>query len=125
MSASNGSSPMMTLADATALLDKTTDQLSGDLTKLTPRMGIQLVEQWIQALQTGENTKPMADKLVEIRHLLETGEIDGRQMSDTLGELADMLSELSPQMGSEGEMPSLLDGLATALRQAGGTSKAG
>lgn len=116
---------MITLADTSALLDKTTEQLSGDITQLTPRAGIQLVEQWIGTLQEGENTKPMADKLTEIRDLLETGKTEGKPLTNALGELADMLSELSPQMGSEGEMPSLLDGLATALRQVGGTSKAG
>jgi len=116
---------MMTIADTTALLSETTSQLGSDLDKLSPRAGIGLVERWIEPLRAGENTAPMADKLTEIRDLLETGRTDGSAMTNALGELADMLSELSPEMGSEGEMPSLLDGLATTLRQIGGTSKAG
>ena len=115
---------MMTIADTTALLDETTGKLSSEDAVLNPEAGVGLIDQWIGPLQAGENTKPIADKLDQVKKRLQTGETDDEAMRSTLSELADMISELGSQMGSEGEMPSLMDGLASAIRQIGGTSKA-
>lgn len=115
---------MMTIADTTALLDETTGKLSLEDVMLNPEAGIGLIDQWIGPLQAGENTKPIADKLEQVKQWLQTGKTDDETMRNTLSELANMISELGSQMGSEGEMPSLMDGLASAIRQIGGTSKA-
>ena len=114
---------MMTIADTTALLEETTSKLSSESAPVSPETGVELIDSWIGPLQEGENTKPIADKMEQVRTLLQAGETDGEEMRNTLGELANMISELGPQMGSEGEMPSLMDGLATAIRQIGGISK--
>ena len=116
---------MMSIADTTALLDDTIVKLGLGSIELGSEASIQLIDQWTGPLQEGENTKPLADKMEEVKRLLQTGKTDEENMRNTLGELADMISELGPQMGSEGEMPSLLEGLATAIRQIGETSKAG
>lgn len=115
----------MTIADTTALLEETTSKLSSASVKLGAEAGVELIDQWVGPLQQGENTKPIADKMGQVKILIQSGEAGSEKMRNTLGELADMISELGPQMGSEGEMPSLMDGLATSIRQIGETSKAG
>lgn len=116
---------MMTIADTTALLEDTTDKLSSKSATLGTGAGVTLINQWIGPLQEGENTKPVANKLEQVKTLLQSGQTEGEELQNRLGELADMISELGPQMGSEGEMPSLMDGLATAIRTVGETSRAG
>ena len=116
---------MMTLGETTDLLDQTTDLLSGDATQLTPKTGIGLIDQWLPPLQSAENTKPIADKLVELKTLLGATSTNEEAVRNVVGKLAEEISTLSSAMGSEGEMPSLLEGLSAAMRQAGETSKAG
>lgn len=115
---------MLTLADTTDLLAQTTDLVSGERAQLTPQAGIGLIDQWIEPLQTAENTKPIADKLGQLKTLLQGGTVDEDAVRARLGELAELVSALGPATGSEGEMPSLLEGLSAALRQAGETSRA-
>ena len=115
---------MLTLADTTDLLAQTTDLVGGKAAPLTPQAGIDLIDQWLGPLQTAENTKPIADTLVQVKALLQNETPNEEAMRTQLGQLAELVSTLSPAMGSEGEMPSLLEGLSAALREAGETSKA-
>ena len=122
---------MLTLADTTDLLAQTTDLVGGKAAPLTPQAGIGLIDRWLEPLQTAEITVDLskalgevADKLVQVKTLLQGRTPDADAVRTCLGELAELVSTLSPATGSEGEMPSLLEGLSAALRQAGETSKA-
>jgi len=114
---------MINLADTTDLLDQTTQKLKDDSETLTPQAGIALIDQWIPALSTAENTKPIAENLEQLKGLLQTEPVSSDQVFVVLGELAVKLTLLAPDTGSEGEMPSLLEGLSAALKLAAGNSK--
>lgn len=115
---------MLTLADSTDLLQQTTQQLSAGDDSLTPQAGIALIDQWLEPLMTAENTRPIADKLQQLKTLLQAPAINTDAVQTRMGELAELTSMLGTGVGSEGEMPSLLEGLSSALRETGQTSKA-
>ena len=111
---------MLSLTDTTQLLDRTTSQLIAETEPLTPQAGLALIDSWIDSLQQGENTRPLAQQLTHLKALLEARPVDGPAVQAALGPLVEHLSLLATDMGGEGEMPSLLEVLATALRQAAG-----
>lgn len=115
---------MIDHADTTDLLDQTTQTLTGESGTPTPQEGIALIDQWIAPLEAGENTKPIAEELQKLKTLLKAEPVDSGAVFAILGEIAIQLTAIAPDMGSEGEMPSLLEGLASALRLTAGTSKA-
>lgn len=115
---------MLSLADTTDLLDQTTSHLMGTSGPLTPQLGIALIDSWLAPLQAADNTKPLADELSALQMLLQAQPLPEEAVREALGPLADQLSRLATEMGGEGEMPALLEGLSTALRQAGNSSKA-
>ncbi len=114
---------MLSLAETTDLLDQTTTRLMDEPDSITPQAGIALIDAWLSPLQEGENTRPLAEQLATLKVLLMANPIDKKAVRVAVGPLAEQLSLLSPQMGGEGEMPALLEGLSTALRQASGSSK--
>ena len=114
---------MENLANTTDLLDQTTLKLVDESHKLTPNEGVELIDQWISTLGDAENAKSIADELQQLKSLLQSANINGDLVDSKLGKLADQLSLLAPETGSEGEMPSLIEGLASALRLAAGKAK--
>lgn len=112
---------MMTLNDTSALLDETTVALSHPEQPAT-QVATTLIDQWIAALSEGENTQEFAGQLTELKAMLQNTPANARAVGMLMGQLAEKLTQFSTQVGSEGELPSLLMGLAAALRQAGGTS---
>lgn len=115
---------MLTLADTTLLLDQTTSQLSGESGFLTPQTGVALIDAWLPPLQQGENTRPLADQLTALKALLLAQPVDEIAVQTAPSPLAEQLALLGTEMGGEGEMPSLLEGLASVLRQAASSSRA-
>ncbi len=115
---------MLTLADTTDFLDQTTKILTGESGELTPQAGVAQLDQWIGPLQDAQNTQPLAAGLSELKTLLQTTPVDETAVRSQMGILAEQLSLMSADMGSEGEMPALMEGLAASLRKAGDTSKA-
>lgn len=113
---------MMTLADSADLLQQTTEQLSAGDNSLTPQAGIALIDGWLEPLATAENTRPIADKLQQLKTLLEAPAINTDAVQTRMGELAELTSLMATGVGSEGEIPSLLEGLSSALRASGQTS---
>lgn len=109
---------MLTHSDTSALLDKTTQQLSQS-DGLTPQSGITLIDQWVGPLGEAENTKGFARRLQELKTLLADTSPDEDAIRSIMVGLADDLTPFSAQVGSEGELPALLMGLASTLRQAG------
>lgn len=115
---------MLTLADTNLLLDQTTSQLSGKSGSLTPQTGVALIDAWLPPLQQGENTRPLAEQLTALKALLLAQPVDEIAVQTALSPLAEQLALLATEMGGEGEMPSLLEGLARVLRQAASSSRA-
>lgn len=114
---------MINLADATNLLDETTRKLTEEPQTLTPPEGITIIDQWITPLENAENTKPIAEQLKKLKTMLHAENVDSNAVTQQLEEIAGELSLLAPETGSEGEMPSLIEGLAAALRLAAGGTK--
>ena len=115
---------MLSLADTTDLLDQTTSHLMGDSEPLTPQAGVALIDSWLKPLRAGENTRPLADQLRALKTLLEASPVQPEAVQTAMGPLADELSLLATDMGGEGEMLALLEGLSAAIRQAADSSKA-
>ena len=115
---------MLSLADTTDLLARTTTCLTEESAMLLPRAGVALIDAWLEPLEEGENTQPLTGELAGLKSLLATNPVDEQAVQSTLASLAGQLSLFSSQLGTEGEMPGLLEGLATALRQAAESSRA-
>ncbi|WP_157816185.1 hypothetical protein [Spirosoma pollinicola] len=115
---------MLSLADTTDLLDQTTRHLMGESGPLTPQAGVALIDSWLEPLQAGENTRPLADQLTALKALLEASPLQPEAVQTAMSPVADELSLLATDMGGEGEMPALLEGLSSAMRQAANSSKA-
>lgn len=115
---------MLSLADTTDLLDQTTRLLMGETEPLTPQAGVALIDTWLTPLQQGENTRPLAKQLTALRELLLAQPVNEPAVQAAISPLAEQLSLLATDMGGEGEMPSLLESLAAALRQAASSSRA-
>ena len=115
---------MINLAETTSLLDETTQKLASESEKLTAQEGIALIDQWIAPLSASENFKSITEQLMKLKEILKSDPVDQNKVKDELGVISEQLSLMAPDMGSEGEMPSLVEGLAAAMRFAAGTSKA-
>ncbi len=61
-------------------------------------------------------------KLKQLKSTLQSENVDSQAVTGQLEKIAGELSHLDPETGSEGEMPSLIEGLAAALRLAAGAS---
>ena len=115
---------MLSLADTTDLLDQTTTQLMQQSGPLTPQMGIALIESWLEPLQVADTTKPLADELSALQMLLQAKPLLEGAVRTALVPLVEQLSVLAIDIGGEGEMPALLEGLTAVPRQAADRSKA-
>ncbi|KAA6437025.1 hypothetical protein FEM33_20095 [Dyadobacter flavalbus] len=113
---------MEDLADITALLEETISQLMAGTETLTAEKGILLADQWIGPLQSSENTKPIAEEVQKLKSLLQAQPVNEENVTAQLNHIAEKVAVLAPDMGTEGEMPSLLAALATALRMSGETT---
>jgi uncharacterized phage infection (PIP) family protein YhgE len=114
---------MITLADASIQLDETTKTLSAQANGPAPQESIALIDQWAGSLAEVEMTQPLADTLSTLKTQLGETSPDKNAIQETVAKLAQQVSELSARMGAEGEMPSLLEGLSSALRQLAEVSK--
>lgn len=104
-------------------LDETTKKLSEQANGPTAQESIALIDQWANSLQEVEMTQPLAETLVALKNHLQDDPDNKSGIQETISKLAQQVSELSSKMGAEGEIPSLLEGLASALRQLGEVSK--
>ncbi|GGC14076.1 MULTISPECIES: hypothetical protein [Dyadobacter] len=114
---------MEDIADTTGFLDETTSMLMCEEKQLTPQKGVEIIDKWIIPLDQAENTRPIADGLKKLKSLLGQEPVDGGAVISQMGTLAGQLIVIAPDMGAEGEMPSLLMALASALRMAGDIPK--
>ncbi|MCE7066649.1 hypothetical protein [Dyadobacter sp. CY326] len=107
---------MKSLSDTTALLEETISQLMGEQEPITPQAGVELIDQWTGPLSEAENTLPIAEALQQLKGLLAANPLNTDAVIGQMGEVAAKVAMLAPDMGTEGEMPSLLNALSTALR---------
>ncbi|TAE32203.1 MAG: hypothetical protein EAZ91_04850 [Cytophagales bacterium] len=114
---------MLTLADASIQLDETTKALSGTANGPASQDGIALIDKWAGPLGEVDMTQPLAETLGALKTQLQGTGDNKAGIQETVTKLAQQVSEISSKMGAEGEMPSLLEGLASALRQLGEVSK--
>ena len=114
----------MTLADTTALLEETTTRINPQAppAPLTATAGVALIDQWLEPLQTAGNLQPLVQTLSELKGQLQVATPEKDAIQTLMSSLAQQTSEFGMTVGSEGEFPALLEGLAAALRQASDTS---
>lgn len=112
---------MITLADASVQLDETKQILTENAQGLDAQQGIALIDRWVGPLADVEMMQPIAQTLDTLKRQLEP--YDSEAIRETVKTLAGQVDELSTQVGSEGEMPSLVDGLAAALRKIADVSR--
>ncbi|TDE15242.1 hypothetical protein [Dyadobacter psychrotolerans] len=114
---------MKSLADTTQLMETTTSMLMGDEKSVTAEAGIALIDQWISPLSESENTQPIAHELQKLKTLISANPTNSADVFVQMGILAAKVLLIAPEIGAEGEMPSLLAGLAAALRGVGNLEK--
>ncbi|WP_266363870.1 hypothetical protein [Tellurirhabdus rosea] len=109
-------------SETTSLLDKTIANLSNGSVSVSAMEGTSLIDQWIQSLRQGENTRvtAMADQLEQLRQALDNPTPQSENIHDILEKLATSVAEFSADTGSEGEITTQLQSLATALRNVSG-----
>jgi len=107
---------MKNLGDTAELIEKTISLLMGNEGPCTAQAGIEMIDQWIDPLSESESTQPIAGHLEELKALLGSDPADGTAIIKKMGRIAQEVLMIAPDIGSEGEMPSLLTALAAGLR---------
>lgn len=113
---------------ASGLIDQTVQAFNGDVTTVSPMDGISLIDNWISALRSGdESTNPIASSLSELKLQLQSGNPNGAQIQGTLEDLADQTKQMADS--TDGAQQSALNELASSLRSfsqqlAGGSGSA-
>jgi|GEM_PF-5976174 len=105
----------------TDLLDQTVATLSNGSITVAANEGTNLIEHWVQVLQESENTRmqDIAGKLQQLREALDNPSPHSENIHGLLHELAEAVTIFSGDTGSEGEITTQLQSLATALRNTG------
>ncbi len=100
---------------ATALINETVNTFSGGAETVSPTDGISLIENWISALHSGdESTNPIAHTLSELRMQLQDNSPNVGQIQTILEELTDQTRNVARSVDG-GEQMSLLE-LADSLK---------
>lgn len=109
---------MESFADTTELIRETTNLLMGGAKFITPQSAIELINQWIVPLSESESTRSITGILHKLRAILIANPTDAEGITGQMEFLATKISLIASDIGAEGEMPSLLAALSTALRMA-------
>ncbi len=110
---------MMTLNESPGLLRQTTDLLNGDPAQLSAQAGIDLIDQWQEPLLTLQATKPISEKLGQLKTLLQVETPNDEAIRTLLAQLADLTQAVGNAPEAEGEASSLVNDLAQTMRQVG------
>ncbi|GAB3542482.1 hypothetical protein [Spirosoma fluminis] len=111
---------MLDHAKSTDLLDSTMSVLEGDISTETPQTGTGIIDQWLEQLRRSDNTTEIIDSLERVKTQLKSDQINAKELSGLLETLATQTTEFSTLMGSEGDIPYRLEGLASSLRSLAG-----
>ncbi|MFD2935936.1 hypothetical protein [Spirosoma flavum] len=114
---------MLTHEESTTLLDSTMDVLEGDLANTTPQSGKGIIDQWLAQLNQVENATEISDTLEQVKTQLESDQINTDELVQLFDTLATQTSEFSALMGSEGDIATRLEGMASALKSLAGQLK--
>lgn len=100
---------------ATALISETVQTFNGNATTVSPTDGINLIDNWISALHSGdESTNPVAHTLSELKVQLQDGTPNSGAIQSLIQELAGQAHQAAQQL--EGDEQQSLAQLASALR---------
>lgn len=100
---------------ATALVNETVNTFSGGAETVSPTDGISLIENWISALHSGdESTNPIAHTLSELRMQLQNNTPNVGQIQSLLDELTEQTRNVARSVDG-GEQMSLIE-LSDALK---------
>ncbi|XWW47649.1 hypothetical protein JYG30_09485 [Fibrella sp. USSR17] len=100
---------------ATALINETVNTFSGGAESVSPTDGISLIENWISALHSGdESTNPIAHTLSELRMQLQDNNPNVGQIQTILDDLTDQTRQAAKSVDG-GEQMSLIE-LSDALK---------
>lgn len=110
---------MKTLNESPELLRQTIDLLGGNPTQSGKQDSIDLIDQWIEPLLTLQLTKPISEKLGQLKMLLEAETINDEAVKTLLNELAELTKAVSEAPDCQGDVSSLSGELAQALQEVG------
>lgn len=100
---------------ASALIDETVQTFNGGVTTVSPTDGINLIDHWISALHSGDNsTNPVAHTLSELKMQLQDGSPNSGAILGLIQELADQTHQAAQQV--DGDEQQALAELASSLR---------
>lgn len=103
---------------ATALINETVHTFNGGAETVSPIDGISLIESWISALHSGdESTNPIAHTLSELRMQLQNDVSNAGQIQTLLDELVDQTRQAAKSVDG-GQQASLVE-LASSLKEFG------
>lgn len=108
---------MKTLNESPQLLRQTIDLLNGDPARSDSQASIGLIDQWMEPLMTLQLTKPISDKLGQLKMLLQAETVNDEAVRTLLNELAEVTQAVSETPDCQGEVSSLSGELANQLRQ--------
>jgi ABC-type transporter Mla subunit MlaD len=103
---------------AAALLAETLETFNGSTTIVSPTDGISLIDNWISALHSGDETiNPIAHTLSELRMQLQDSSPSGSAIESLIQDLANQAEQASHDL--EGAQQQTVQQLAQALRDFG------
>ena len=111
---------MLTHEDSTTLLDSTMSLLEGEHPDTDSQTSTSVIDSWLAELHKAENATDIASTLEQVKTQLTGQAANPNELNDLLNTLATQTAEFSTMMGSEGDMATRLEALASALRSLAG-----
>ena len=111
---------MLNHEESTTLLDSTMAVLEVEPNTATPQSGTGVIDQWLVELHKAENATDIATTLEQVKTQLKSDQINTGELTQLLTTLATQTAEFSTMMGSEGDMATRLEALASALKSLAG-----
>lgn len=102
---------------ATTLIDETIRAFDQGQAA-SPQEGMSLITDWFSSIKNNHNAGEVMEPLTQLRNELQTGAPNPSKLQQLLNQLADQTEELSQSV--DGDLPSRLTTLATALRNFAG-----
>ncbi len=111
---------MTTPEEFADLLDETMAVLSPETIPTEAAAGTDVLTKWIDILREGINTKDLAQSLQALQATISAPGATPADLEPVLQDLAYQVTELSANVGSEGDMVTRLQALASALQDLAG-----
>ncbi|WP_288426651.1 hypothetical protein [uncultured Spirosoma sp.] len=111
---------MTTPEEFAELLDETMAVLNPEAIPTDAAAGTDVLTKWIDILREGINTTDLAQSLEALRAMISEPGTTPADLEPVLQDLAHQVTELSANVGSEGDMVTRLQALAAALQDLAG-----